>query len=81
MHNRCKNYEDYEDYDNPKTERVGKSRGNTPRDNTKQNKQIKKIAQKLGLKDDELEVLHELISHQGYGFNEILELAREYFDR
>ena len=81
VHNRCKNYEDYEDYDNPKTERVGKSRGNTPRDNTKQNKQIKKIAQKLGLKDDELEVLHELISHQGYGFNEILELAREYFDR
>lgn len=79
VHNGCG--DDYWDDESPHNERVGRSQGSAPRDNKKQNKQIKEIAKKLGLDNNELEILHDIISHQGYSFGEILELAKEYFGK
>ena len=43
------------------------------------NKQVRDIANKLELTDDEVEVLHELITGQGYGYKEIMEIAKTWF--
>lgn len=79
VHNMCAKKK--KDDDGPNVVRVGKNHGNTPRDNSRQNKQIKAIARLLNLSNDDLEILHELISHQGLSYKEILDLAKEYFDK
>lgn len=73
VHNKCKNG-NYDDH--VTSERMGKQKGNEPRDNKKQNKQIDKIAKSLNLSKDDRRELHDLISGQGYGFQQILDIAR-----
>ncbi|MDR0298550.1 MAG: hypothetical protein LBI13_00460, partial [Streptococcaceae bacterium] len=71
----------FDDSERGGTERMGPRRGNTPRNNQAQNKQVEDIGKKLGLNNDELRTLHDEISHQGYGYQEILELAKELFGK
>jgi len=84
-HNMCKvyndEYDDYLDDETPRRERVGKQNGKTPRSNTKQNEQFNQIAKKLNLTKNEKELLHDLISHQGYGYQELLDFAEKYFNK
>lgn len=56
-----------------------KQNGNTPMNNGKQKEQIDAIANMLGLNKEQRRKLHDAISGQGLGFQEILELARDMF--
>ena len=60
--------------------RLGRrQRGDTPMNNKKQNEQIDAIVRMLGLSKKQRKRLHKEISGQGFGFQEILQLARELF--
>ncbi|MDF2588010.1 MAG: hypothetical protein K0S41_1851 [Anaerocolumna sp.] len=72
-------YDDY--YDTGRTERVGKQKGNAPRDNQKQNEQTDKIAKELGLTKEQSRQLHDYITGQGYSYNEILDIAKDLFGK
>lgn len=61
--------------------RIGRSRGNTPRNNQTQNKQFRDISKKLGLSKQQQRVLHEAISHEGMGYQELLQFAQELFGK
>ena len=67
------------DSDAPKKELVGRQKGNTPKNNQAQNKQVRDIEKKLGLTKDEVRELHDAITGQGYGYQEILDLAKDMF--
>ena len=69
------------DENSSNVERVGKQNGKAPRDNQKQNEQVRDIAKKLNLTKDEQRELHDMISGQGYSYQEILELAEEMFGK
>ena len=71
--------EEYWEDESPRKERVGKQNKNTPRDNKKQNNQVKKVAKKLNLNKDQQRQLHDAIHGLGYGFQEIYELAVDMF--
>lgn len=60
---------------------MGRSRGKTPRNNQKQNGQTDAVAQKLGLTKDQQRELHDLVHGQGWGYQEILEFARQWFQK
>lgn len=66
---------------NSQCEPMGHRNGNTPGNNQAQNKQFRNIAKKLGLSKDEQRMLHDYISHQGLGYQELLELAKELFNK
>ncbi len=56
VHNQYINQNDRDDYDDvPTRERIGKQKGNAPRNNQKQNEQVDEIVSKLGLSYDERE--------------------------
>ncbi len=42
-----------------------------------QNQQVKSLSKKYNLTKDELEQLHDEISHQGYDYSEIEEIVKE----
>ncbi len=69
------------DDESPTSERVGKQNGNAPRDNKKQNKQVRDIGKKLDLNKEQLRELHDAISGQGYSYQEILDLAKDMFGK
>lgn len=69
------------DDESPTSERVGKQNGNAPRDNKKQNKQVRDIGKKLDLNKEQLRELHDAISGQGYSYQEILDLAKDMFEK
>lgn len=73
-------WDDYENDDSPRTERIGKSRGNAPRNNQAQNEQVDAVSKKYGLTKDERRLLHDMIGKQGNGYSELEELAREIKD-
>ena len=50
-----------------------------PGDQARQNKQVRTLAKKYGLEDDQVEILHREIGGQGYGYHEIEELIIELF--
>jgi len=70
-------YDDY--YGEGSTERVGKQKGNAPRDNQKQNEQTDKVAKELGLTKEQSRQLHDYITGQGYSYKEILDIAKDLF--
>lgn len=72
-------WDEYLDDESPRNNRVGKQNKNTPRDNQKQNEQVDKVSKELNLSKEQRRQLHDEISHQGYGFKEILEIAKELF--
>jgi len=51
---------------------LGRNNGNTPRNNQRQNKQFKDATK--GLLKDQKRKVHDLISKQGYGYQDIIEL-------
>lgn len=59
---------------------MGRSRGNTPRNNQAQNKQFRDVSNKLGLSKQQQRELHEAISHEGMGYQELLQFVQELFD-
>jgi len=82
VHNGCQDEsDDYLDDESPRKERVGKQNKKAPRDNKKQNKQFDAIANKLNLTENECKLLHRLISHQGFGYQDIYEIAKEMFEK
>ena len=73
VHNRCKKPNE----DSPTFERMGKSKGNTPRNNKVQNKQFRDASRKLARKDPNnykklKKRMHEAIHGQGYGYQKTL---------
>ena len=60
-----------------KNEKSGKqkSENNTPKNNQAQNKQVESIARKLKMTKSQQRELHDIISKQGYSYQEILEIA------
>lgn len=61
-------------------EKMGKAKGNTPASRIQQNKDAERIAKELGLKTKkEKRQLHDLISGQGYSYNEALKEAKAFF--
>jgi len=68
-------YDDY--YGTGSRERVGKQKGNAPRDNQKQNEQTDSIANELELTEDESRQLHDAITGQGYSYKQVYEIAEE----
>lgn len=63
------------------TERMGKSKGNTPRNNQDQNKQVRDLVNKHDLTKEEQRTLHEYITGEGYGYHEIEEIIKEIFNK
>lgn len=61
--------------------KADKQRRGTPRNNQAQNRQTDNIASRLRLTPDEQRELHDLIHGQNMGYQEILELAKEWFGR
>ena len=75
-------WDEWDDYDEgPTNERVGKQKNHAPRDNQKQNEQVDRIVKDLGLSKAERRLLHDEITGQGYGYQEILEIAKEILGR
>ena len=72
---------DYIKYENAQNNHIGHQNGKAPRNNQKQNKQIKDIANQLGLNKDQIRRLHDKITGKGYSYQEILELAKEMFNK
>ena len=66
-------------FEEPNITRVGRQNGKTPRNNRNQNSQITTIANMLKLTDDERRRLHYAVTHQGFDFKEILEIAIDMF--
>jgi len=53
--------------------------GNTPMNNQRQNEQTEAISRRLGLNKDQQRELHDMVTGQGLGFQEILQLAIDLF--
>lgn len=58
---------------------MGHPKGKMPGDQARQNKQVRTLAKKYGLEDDQVEILHREIGGQGYGYHGIEELIIELF--
>ena len=56
-----------------------KQAGNRPMNSIDQNKQFKAVSNILGLNKNQREQLHRKIKGQAFGFNELLEFARDLF--
>lgn len=67
---------DYDDYTGG-FQRSGHQKGNAPRSSQAQNKQIDDIVKKYKLSKMKRKRLHSEITGQGYGFKEIVEIAKE----
>lgn len=55
--------------------------GKTPMNNQAQNKQTNDVARQLKLTPKQARELHDAVSGQGYGYQEILEIAKDLFDK
>lgn len=58
-----------------------RQRGNTPMNNQRQNEQTDAVASRLKLTPEQAHELHDAVSGQGWGFNRILEEAKEMFGK
>ena len=74
-------YDDYYDNESPTSERVGKQNSNAPRNNKNQNEQFNAVVKALGLTAEAARKLHEEITGQGYSYRELLEYAKEMFNK
>jgi len=50
-------------------------------DNQRENKMVRDIVVQLKLTKDQQQRLHRYISGQGYSYNEVLEIAKDMFDK
>ncbi len=55
--------------------------GGTPGNNRAQNRQVRALGKQYGLTDDQLEQLHEIITKQNYGFQEIKQIIIDEFGK
>jgi hypothetical protein len=60
---------------------INKQKRGTPRSNKAQNKQTTSIAKKLNLSPKQQRELHDLIHGQNWGYQEIFEFAKSWFDK
>ena len=59
----------------------GRGPSRRPRNNRVQNRQFDEVARRLGLNDKQRREFHDFISGRfDLNFNELLQLAREFFD-
>ena len=59
--------------------KIGKPKGQTPGNNRAQNEQFDAVAKKLRLNKDQRQLLHRRVGGEGYGYQGILEAARQLF--
>lgn len=55
--------------------------GGTPGNKRAQNRQVRALGKQYGLTDDQLEQLHEIITKQNYGFQEIKQIIIDEFGK
>lgn len=55
--------------------------GGAPGNNRAQNRQVRALGKQYGLTDDQLEQLHEIITKQNYGFQEIKQIIIDEFGK
>ena len=60
---------------------INKQKRGTPRNNRAQNKQANSVSKKLKLTPKQQRELHDLIHGQNWGYQEILENAKEWFNK
>ena len=60
---------------------IDKQKRGTPRNNKAQNKQANSVSKKLKLSPKQQRELHDLIHGQNWGYQEILENAKEWFNK
>lgn len=58
---------------------IGVQKGNAPRSNQAQNKQFDAVVAALKLTRDQAQLLHYEVTGQGYGYKEMLQIARDMF--
>jgi len=63
------------------TDKIGKPKGNMPGNNQVQNKQIDNLARVYNLSKGQRNELHRLIGGEGYGYKEIEQLIKNYFNK
>jgi hypothetical protein len=63
------------------TEKMGRAKGNMPGNNQMQNKQIDILARTYNLSKGQRNELHRLIGGEGYGYTEIEQLIKDYFNK
>ena len=69
----------YDDDDNfGGRERVGKIKGNAPRNNKVQNQKFDYAARKAGIKVEKHRAFHDYMSGSGEGLDELLEMAKTF---
>lgn len=61
------------------SEQVGRQTGKTPRNNQAQNEQVDAVVKILKLNKKQRRLLHDEISGEGYGYQEILEIVKDMF--
>ena len=66
---------------NSKIEKMGKIKGNTPRNNQAQNKQFQAVVKEFKLSKKEQRLLHDNITGKGYSYSELREEAIYLFPR
>ncbi|KQO75102.1 PAAR-like domain-containing protein [Rhizobium sp. Leaf262] len=57
------------------------SSGGSPGNNRAQNRQVRALGKQYGLTDDQLEQLHEIITKQNYGYQEIKQIIVDEFGK
>ena len=58
-------------------QKIGKNKGNAPRNNKVQNAQFEDATR--GLSKDIKRRIHDKISNQGYGYHDIKNFAKDYY--
>lgn len=62
-------------------EKMGKGRGNMSGNHDVQNEQAHSLSNKYGLDKKQRKILHKLIHGQGYGYKEIEQVIKDYFNK
>jgi RHS repeat-associated protein len=62
-------------------EKMGKAKGNMTGNHTVQNEQVDAVVSNLGLSQAQRQQLHRAIHGEGYGYQEILKVAKEMFNK
>lgn len=60
---------------------MGRIYGQAPKNNQRQNDQVRSVASILKLNKKQRQELHRLISHEGMSYQELLEFARQWFNK
>ena len=60
-------------------EKIGKIKGKAPRPNKVQNAQVRQLAKKYKLNNEQIKTLHDYIGGQGYGYHEIEQAILDLF--